>query len=133
LAIQISELEATTAYRAKDCDYWHQLFVAQRCVHAVWTVKESSQQLGRYAAPVALNCIPQDVGFDDCAVQVVLNKIHPGCVPDLKADWHEKKRAATGEESTQSRRWRYRKGHDETSVREFQCDKLTSSLIADDE
>jgi hypothetical protein len=41
-----------------------------------------------------------------------------------------RKRAATGEEETQSRRWRYRKRHDGASVQEFQCDNLTSPLMA---
>jgi hypothetical protein len=84
MAIEIPELELTTAYRAHDYDDRQQLVVAQRCLNPMWAVKESRHELGRYTAPLALDCIPQDVGFDDYAAQVVLNEIHRDYVPRPK-------------------------------------------------
>jgi hypothetical protein len=87
-------------------------------------VKESSQQLGRYNAPVALECIPQDGVFDDDDAQIVLNEIHRDCVPDLKVKNRLTKNAPRLERNRPNRGADVTgKGYDETLVAKGQCDK----------
>jgi hypothetical protein len=130
MAIQIPELELTTAYRAKDGDYWQQLFVAQRCVNAVRAVKESSQQLGCYTALIALDRIPQDVGFDDYAAQIMFNEIHCNWVPDLKVEnRREKKRRGRLRQKCRPGRMLPVKRDWSVGVPNTQCDKFAESLV----